>query len=41
MDHDFYLKSMGNTASQRAFFSYMAQPQGSYSVSTQRLNACS
>ncbi len=32
MDQDFYLKSMGNTASQRAFFSYMAQPQGSYSL---------
>lgn len=32
MDHDLYLKSMGNTVSQRAFFSYMAQPQGSYSL---------
>lgn len=32
MDQDLYLKSMGNTASQRAFFSYMAQPQGSYSL---------
>lgn len=32
MDHELYLKSMGNTVSQRAFFSYMAQPQGSYSL---------
>lgn len=32
MDMDNYLVNMGITAAQRAFFSYMAKPQGSYGL---------